>query len=89
MKMNWDQVEGNWKQMSGLLRKKWARLTGDDLNDAKGDRAILAGKLQEYYGLTREEAEHELDELIAEYPNEVATEGAPLDTETLKIGMKD
>ena len=86
--MNWDQVQGNWKQMSGLVRKKWAKLTGDDLNDAKGDRAILAGKLQEHYGLTKEDAERQLDDLIAEYPNEVATEGAPVDTETLKIGMK-
>ena len=91
--MNWDQVEGNWKQMSGVLAKKWGKLTGDDLAVAKGNMNILAGKLQERYGLAKEEAERQLNDFIsgfqghAEGNGEVAKEGAPVDTQTLKIGM--
>ena len=40
--MNWDQVQGNWKQIKGMLTKKWGKLTTDDLTMANGDRQILA-----------------------------------------------
>ena len=91
--MNKDQVEGNWKQMKGLLAQKWGKLTANDFDVARGNRTILAGSLQERYGLAREEAQTQIDEFFRhcraeqEGKAEIATEGAPLDMKTLKIGM--
>ena len=62
--MNWDRVEGNWKQMSGTLKQKWGKLTDDDLTLVKGKRDAFLGKLQERYGIARDEAERQLDEYL-------------------------
>jgi uncharacterized protein YjbJ (UPF0337 family) len=59
--MNWDQVEGNWKQLTGKFREKWGNLTDSDLEVVAGKRDQLLIKLQEKYGFKREPAE-ELDE---------------------------
>jgi uncharacterized protein YjbJ (UPF0337 family) len=59
--MNQDILKGQWKQLKGRLRRQWARLTDDDIGQIEGDRDVLLGKLQEYYGKSREEAERELD----------------------------
>ena len=58
--MNEDTLKGQWNQVKGHLRKQWGRLTDDDLDQIKGSRDILLGKLQEYYGKNREENEREL-----------------------------
>jgi uncharacterized protein YjbJ (UPF0337 family) len=58
--MNWDQIEGNWKQMSGRVQKQWGKLTHDDLALVKGKQRELAGKIQERYGVTKEEAERQI-----------------------------
>ncbi len=60
--MNWDQVKGNWKQFKGKVKEKWGKLTDDDLTRIRGRRDQLAGKLQERYGIDKEQAERELDE---------------------------
>lgn len=60
--MNWDQVEGKWKQLKGQAKEKWGHLTDDDLDVAAGKRDQLAGKIQEKYGIAREEAEKQLDD---------------------------
>ena len=60
--MNWDQIEGKWKQMKGTARQKWAKLTDDDLEFIAGNREHFAGRLQERYGIAKEEAERQLDE---------------------------
>ena len=54
--MNWDRVEGNWKQFSGKVKEKWGKLTDDDVNQLDGHREYLVGKLQERYGIAREQA---------------------------------
>jgi len=59
--MNWDQIQGKWKQMKGSVRQKWAKLTDDDLEYIAGNREHSAGRLQERYGIAREEAERQLD----------------------------
>ena len=59
--MNWDQVEGQWKQMKGSVRKQWGKLTDDDLDVIEGNREQLAGKLQERYGKQKEEVERDID----------------------------
>jgi uncharacterized protein YjbJ (UPF0337 family) len=58
--MNWDQIAGNWKQIKGVAREKWGNLTDDDVDVIAGKRDILLGKIQEKYGIAREEAEKEL-----------------------------
>lgn len=63
--MNWDQVEGKWTELKGQARQNWGELTDDDLAQAKGKREELAGKLQNRYGKTKEEAEREVDSWIA------------------------
>lgn len=60
--MNKDTFKGKWKQLKGNAQKKWGELTDDDIDQVKGDSKILAGKLQERYGLTKEEAEKEVDD---------------------------
>lgn len=58
--MNWDQIAGNWKQVKGVVRQKWGKLTDDDVDIIAGKRNILLGKIQERHGIAREEAEKEL-----------------------------
>jgi len=58
--MNWDQIEGNWKQIKGVVKERWGKLTDDDVDVIAGKRDILLGKIQEKHGIAREEAEKEL-----------------------------
>jgi len=60
--MNWDQITGNWKQFKGKAQEKWGKLTDDDLNVIAGKRDQLIGKLQERYGMAKEEAEKQIKE---------------------------
>lgn len=60
--MNWDRVEGNWKQFTGKAQQKWGKLTDDDLDQVKGNKQELEGKIQERYGKSKEEAEREVDD---------------------------
>ncbi len=53
--MNWDQIEGNWKQFKGQVKEKWGKLTDQDLTVVKGQRDQLLGKIQERYGIAKEE----------------------------------
>jgi len=63
--MNWDRIEGNWKQFAGKVRQKWGKLTDDDLTVVNGKREQLEGKIQERYGYSREQAKKELDDWSA------------------------
>jgi uncharacterized protein YjbJ (UPF0337 family) len=58
----WDQIEGGWKQFQGEVRTAWGKLTDDDLEQVKGKRDVLAGKIQERYGIAKEEANRQIDE---------------------------
>lgn len=60
--MNWDQIEGNWKQAAGKAREQWGKLTDSDLSVVAGRREQLAGKIQEHYGVAKEEAEKQIAE---------------------------
>ena len=60
--MNWDQIEGKWKQMKGAAQAKWGELTDDEVDEIEGDRERLIGKIQEKYGVAREEAESQVKE---------------------------
>ncbi|GFE51234.1 CsbD family protein [Roseobacter cerasinus] len=65
--MNWDIIKGNWKQMKGQVQSKWGELTDDEIDQAEGDRARLAGLIQERYGVARDEAERQIDAFIAQH----------------------
>jgi uncharacterized protein YjbJ (UPF0337 family) len=58
--MNWDQIEGAWKQVRGRVREQWGKLTDDDLDVVAGRRDTLVGKVQERYGVARDEAERQV-----------------------------
>ena len=60
--MNWDQVEGNWKQFKGKVKSQWGKLTDDQLDVIAGKRIELAGRIQEAYGITKDEAERQIEQ---------------------------
>ncbi len=58
----WDKISGAWMQFRGEVRKRWGKLTDNDLEQINGQREILLGKLQQAYGIAREEANRQIDE---------------------------
>ncbi len=62
--MNRDIAEGKWKQIKGVLRDKWGKLTDDDYDHVAGKRDRLIGKIQERYGYAKDQAEREVDSWI-------------------------
>jgi uncharacterized protein YjbJ (UPF0337 family) len=58
--MNWDRVEGNWKQFAGKVREKWGKLTDDDLQVINGQQDQLVGYIQERYGVAKDEAQKQV-----------------------------
>jgi uncharacterized protein YjbJ (UPF0337 family) len=77
--MNWDQVTGKWNQVKGSVKEKWGKLTDDDLQVIAGKRDLLVGKIQERYGVTKENAEEQVarwtvpDSSVAEMPRRKAS----------------
>ena len=61
--MNQDRMQGSWKEFKGKIKEKWGKLTDDDLDVAEGNRDQLIGRIQQKYGLAKEEAERQYDEL--------------------------
>jgi uncharacterized protein YjbJ (UPF0337 family) len=61
--MNRDQASGKWKQFRGRVKEQWGDLTDDELDKAEGNRDYLIGKVQERYGLSKEEVQRRLNEL--------------------------
>ena len=60
--MNWDRAAGDWKQLKGKMKQKWAKLTDDDLTYVEGMRDQLFGRIQERYGIARDQAEKQVKE---------------------------
>ncbi len=61
--MNKDIIEGNWKQIRGKIKAKWGKLTDNELDTIDGDYEELCGRIQKAYGVSRDEAQRELDQL--------------------------
>ena len=59
--MDWDRVEGNWKQFKGKLKEQWGQLTDDDLDVIAGRRDQLEGKIQERYGYAKDQVRRDID----------------------------
>ena len=68
--MNWDRIEGNWKQFSGKVKAQWGKLTDNDIDVIAGRRDELVGKIQEQYGIKKDEAEKQVDRWGNEFRDE-------------------
>jgi uncharacterized protein YjbJ (UPF0337 family) len=60
--MDWNRVEGNWKVAKGKIKEKWGKLTDDDLAAIDGKRDQLEGRIQERYGIARDQVRKEVDD---------------------------
>ena len=72
--MDWNRVEGNWKQVKGKVKEKWGKFTDDDLTVINGRRQQLVGKIQERYGTAKDQAEKQADEFVKSLKAEAAEE---------------
>jgi uncharacterized protein YjbJ (UPF0337 family) len=84
--MNSDQFEGKWKQLKGTVKQRWGKLTDDDVTALSGKKDELVGKLQERYGITREQAQREADEWAAAANTDLNTTTTGTHTRTATSG---
>jgi uncharacterized protein YjbJ (UPF0337 family) len=66
--MDWNRFEGNWKQFKGNVKEKWGRLTDDDLDVINGQREQLEGKIQERYGIAKDQARQDVEDWFKTLP---------------------
>jgi uncharacterized protein YjbJ (UPF0337 family) len=62
--MDWNRIEGNWKQATGKIKQKWGQLTDDDLAQVNGQRDQLEGKIQQRYGLAKDMVRKDVDDWL-------------------------
>jgi len=65
--MNWDRLEGSWKEYKGKVKEKWRKLTESDLDVINGKREQLVGRIQHHYGIAKDMAERQTDEFLREF----------------------
>jgi len=68
--MNWDRIEGNWKQFKGNVKQQWGKLTDDQLDVIAGKREQLVGRVQEQYGIGKDEAEKQVELFASTFKEE-------------------
>ncbi len=66
--MDWNRIEGNWKQAKGKIKEKWGQLTDNDLTEIDGNREQLEGKIQERYGQQKDMVRKNVDEWLKGQP---------------------
>lgn len=62
--MDWNRIEGNWKQFKGKIKEKWGELSDDDIDRMEGSREQFEGKIQEKYGIGKDQAKSNVDEWL-------------------------
>ncbi len=62
-----DRIQGNWKQLSGGVRHEWGKLMHNDVEEIKGDVEMLAGKIEERYGVTKAEARRQIEHWVIQF----------------------
>jgi uncharacterized protein YjbJ (UPF0337 family) len=67
--MDWNRVEGNWKEFQGKVKEKWGKLTDDDLTAISGKREQLEGRLQQRYGFAKDQVRKDVDSWFSSGPN--------------------
>jgi len=75
--MNWDQLEGKWRQVKGAVKQRWGNLTDDDLTFIDGSKDKFLGRLQERYGLTKEQAQNQVNDWILTVSVETPAQPGP------------
>ena len=75
--MNWDRIEGNWKQFTGKVQQQWGKLTNDDLDVIDGRREELSGRIQKVYGVTKDEADRQITQFADTLGDDRATTRKP------------
>ena len=75
--MNWDQIAGQWKQFKGKAKEKWGKLTDDEIDVIEGKRDQLVGKIQQRYGIAKDQAEKEVDQWAKGFYPPPTTPGTP------------
>ena len=68
--MDWNRVEGNWKEMKGKVKEQWGKLTDDDLDKIEGRSDQMIGLLQQRYGYAREKAEEEYNRFTSSFASD-------------------
>jgi uncharacterized protein YjbJ (UPF0337 family) len=68
LKMDWNRIEGNWKQAKGKVKEKWGQLTDDDLSQINGKRDQLEGKIQQRYGLAKDMVRRDVEDWLKAQP---------------------
>ena len=63
--MDWDRIEGNWKQFKGKVKEQWGKLTDDEIDEIAGRRDQLEGKIQERYGLAKDQVRQDVDSWLS------------------------
>ena len=58
--MNWDRIEGNWRELKGKAKEQWGKLTDDDVDRIAGQRDQMVGRVQKAYGISRDEADRQV-----------------------------
>jgi uncharacterized protein YjbJ (UPF0337 family) len=66
--MDWNRIEGNWKQFTGKVKEQWGKLTDDDLTEINGKRDQLEGKIQQRYGYAQDQTRKEVDDWFKRLP---------------------
>jgi uncharacterized protein YjbJ (UPF0337 family) len=62
--VNTEQLKGNWNQLKGKAKQQWGKLTDDDLMRVEGNQDELVGRIQERYGIAKEEAERQVNDFL-------------------------
>jgi uncharacterized protein YjbJ (UPF0337 family) len=75
--MNWDTIEGKWTELKGDIKGRWAKLTDDDLAHLGAKREMLIGKIQQRYGVMKDDAERQVDEWLAKLDHELKSHNKP------------
>lgn len=66
--MNEDTLKGQWTQLKGTVREQWGKLTNDDVDQIQGGTEQLIGKIQDRYGVARDEAKRQVDSWTPKRP---------------------
>ena len=69
--LNWDTIQGQWTQLKGEVKTQWSKLTDDDLGLASGHKDKLVGRIQERYGLMKDEAERQVDAWLTKVESKI------------------
>jgi uncharacterized protein YjbJ (UPF0337 family) len=62
--MNWDHIEENWDQFINIVQQQWGKLTVKQLNSIQGNRNKLADIIKDSYGISKHEADEQVDSWI-------------------------